>query len=225
MIAFMFIFFVLLAPPGSTVQALPTNTSRLLTAPLITYPAKDAVWTVGSRQNVTWDVSKIPSAYLDVTVQIILGSAEVENLEFVAGGIYLATNVSLRTGYATFTVPNYSPGNYYIICLLEVSRSTSPGFAILGGEEPPPPIPYCPSSISFDSSVISTPVGPSTVEMSSSNAMMSSTDSPTSFGAHIIQTGNPLPTATRHTNAAFAAYTYDNSLFSLAIVFLAAYFL
>ncbi|KAI0917120.1 hypothetical protein AcW1_007601 [Taiwanofungus camphoratus] len=99
--------------------------------PVITDPHASTVWTIGSRAEVTWDVSSIPSGLTDFTGKIVLGYLDKGTDEHLDLDNPLAEGFNITEGHVEVEVPNVSPSNEYIVVLFGDSGNRSPTFTIV----------------------------------------------------------------------------------------------
>ncbi|TFL01397.1 hypothetical protein BDV98DRAFT_507549 [Pterulicium gracile] len=106
-------------------------------SPHITSPGHKSVWTVGSKQSVTWDVSDAPpkDKITNSKGQIMLGykdkDGETQHLDFAHP---IAKGFDIRDGQHTIVVPDVPDRkeNYFIV-LMGDSGNKSPSFKIIQG--------------------------------------------------------------------------------------------
>lgn len=102
---------------------------RIVVNPKIVYPTAGTTWAVGDHVNVTWDVSHLPPQAKNMTGTLrlgyISGSSTNEHLSNT-----LADKFLLRQGNVTFTVPDVSSRDDYVVVLMGDSGNKSPKFAI-----------------------------------------------------------------------------------------------
>ncbi|KAJ6450593.1 hypothetical protein C8R47DRAFT_998833, partial [Mycena vitilis] len=89
-------------------------------------PTAGEVWTVGSQQNVTWDVSDPPANTTNTVGTIILRKAGVTT------PLILGNGFDIVDGAFEVTVPDVLEGTDYSIILLGDSGNISPAFTITG---------------------------------------------------------------------------------------------
>ncbi|KAF7314459.1 hypothetical protein MKEN_00918700 [Mycena kentingensis (nom. inval.)] len=102
-------------------------TPRTVYSPPITTPTSKTVWTVGTKQTVTWDATGIPQGVFG-KIQLGFLTEESENLSQI-----LAEGFNLTDEKVEITVPNVVERSNYIIVLFGDSGNTSPEFTIQGG--------------------------------------------------------------------------------------------
>ncbi|KAF7365031.1 hypothetical protein MVEN_00374200 [Mycena venus] len=123
-----------------TAAASPLQPQQLeVITPRITSPTESDCWAPGSIQNVTWDTSRIPPAFVNNTGMIMLARPETtydkngnprmtENLNYTNP---LATRFPIGTGHQTVQIPiDTPPNNGYVIVLFGDSGNCSPKFKI-----------------------------------------------------------------------------------------------
>jgi len=99
-------------------------TSRDVYVPPILSPTSDAVWTIGTVQTVTWNVSNPPAQITNPVGQILLRQGDRTT------NIVLAGNFSILLGSINVTVPSVSPAADYSVVLFGDSGNFSPTFSI-----------------------------------------------------------------------------------------------
>ncbi|KAI0770001.1 hypothetical protein C8Q74DRAFT_1218474 [Fomes fomentarius] len=120
-------FFFALAAVATSVSAAVLDVPH----PPITSPAAGDVWTVGSVQTVTWDVSTIPPASAGQSGEILLGYLEDGSVdEHLDVAHPLAVGFPINAGAVNVTVPAVQVRDNYIISLIGDSGNISPKFTI-----------------------------------------------------------------------------------------------
>ncbi|CAK5267960.1 unnamed protein product [Mycena citricolor] len=109
---------------GST-AALPPNALDVY-SPHMTYPTAGAVWTVGEKQNVTWDTSNAPKQITDSKGHIMLRKADYTT------PVILAEGFDILLAQIEVTVPWVVDGDDYQLVLFGGSGNQSPYFTIQG---------------------------------------------------------------------------------------------
>ncbi|KZT11949.1 uncharacterized protein LAESUDRAFT_733847 [Laetiporus sulphureus 93-53] len=114
---------------ASPISLVPPGHADVVISPDITSPTLLTVWTVGSTQTITWDVSKVPQTGANATGLVLLGYSEdkSENLDIQSP---LATQFLIGDGQVDITVPNVTTRNDYIVVLFGDSGNASPTFTI-----------------------------------------------------------------------------------------------
>ncbi|KAJ7643994.1 hypothetical protein FB45DRAFT_285459 [Roridomyces roridus] len=121
------LFFLALVATFSLVAAAPTPLSRDVFIPPVLSPGKGAVWHVGERYNVTWDVSKPPKQITNREGMIVLvNKGLMIDLEHP-----LAEKFDIMTGSHEVEVPDVKPGTDYQILVFGDSGNTGEMFEIL----------------------------------------------------------------------------------------------
>ncbi|KAJ6517514.1 hypothetical protein C8R47DRAFT_1087494 [Mycena vitilis] len=120
------LFATLLSAAALTVvQAKPLMSRNIFDPPVLT-PTAGEVWTVGSQQNVTWDISDPPANITNTVGTIILRKAGVTT------PLILGNGFDILDGAFEVTVPDVLEGTDYSIILLGDSGNVSPAFTITG---------------------------------------------------------------------------------------------
>ncbi|KAK0214875.1 hypothetical protein IW262DRAFT_1403502 [Armillaria fumosa] len=114
--------FALLFP--LSVLSAPVLVSRDVYAPPVTLPGTGSVWTVGSKQTVTWDASSPPTQITNPTGFVRLRKANKTDSTDLASGF------SILDGQVEVTVPNVEPGDDYRIVLFGDSGNWGETFTI-----------------------------------------------------------------------------------------------
>ncbi|KIJ62579.1 hypothetical protein HYDPIDRAFT_59824, partial [Hydnomerulius pinastri MD-312] len=99
-------------------------------APTITSPSTGTIWLAGTKQNVTWVTSNVPSSIQDSTLVILLGffANNSENLDIQHP---LANSVPIMQGFAEITVPsNATLKTDYTVVVIGDSGDASKPFTI-----------------------------------------------------------------------------------------------
>ncbi|KAJ6478105.1 hypothetical protein C8R47DRAFT_1075096 [Mycena vitilis] len=138
------LFTTLLSAAALTaVQAMPFMPRDVFVPPVLT-PTAGEIWTVGSQQNVTWDVSDPPVNITNKQGLILLRKAGLTTPRahpppsIVRTGLTVYNAVILGNGFdildGTFevTVPDVLEGTDYSITLFGDSGNFSPVFTITG---------------------------------------------------------------------------------------------
>ncbi|KAJ3489209.1 hypothetical protein NLI96_g2267 [Meripilus lineatus] len=135
----------------SSSSALPIlQDKRDVVNPHITSPTAATVWTVGSKQTVTWDTSDLPppANITNIKGKVILGFLEPDSYNLMLDSP-LAQGFSILDGSVVITIPNVPVRTNYIIALMGDSGNISPEFRIVGGSSvaaSPSPSTVAPSS-------------------------------------------------------------------------------
>ncbi|KLO05970.1 hypothetical protein SCHPADRAFT_705509 [Schizopora paradoxa] len=100
--------------------------------PPVLQPKTGASWTVGSVQNVSWDISNAPSQITNNQGLIALAQ-DGQIFTTQTGGLDnpLASGFDIRLGSILVTVPDVATASNYQIVLFGDSGNLSPVFAIL----------------------------------------------------------------------------------------------
>ncbi|KAK7677722.1 hypothetical protein QCA50_019274 [Cerrena zonata] len=122
--AALFVLFVTLL--STLVSALPILESRDVFVPPITSPDALTIWSVGSKQNVTWDTSNPPAQITNGNGTIYLAKGGLIQLDTP-----LADKFSILNGIQEVTVPDVEPGVDYAVVLFGDSGNFSPEFSIV----------------------------------------------------------------------------------------------
>jgi len=101
----------------------------IVVTPTVFSPRKGSVWTVGSKQVVQWQTSRIPEG-LNNTGEILLGYNNGTPSENLDVDHPLAQNFKLAAGRQTITIPNVPHGSQYFVVLVGDSGNKSPYFTI-----------------------------------------------------------------------------------------------
>jgi len=120
---------------AAAVHALPVNIIPPIVedvfSPDITSPQLGTVWIVGQNATVTWNADDVPQTNANSTGLILLGyeddNSGNENLDTQSP---LASNFPISAGSISFTVPNVTARNDYIVVLFGDSGNASPIFTI-----------------------------------------------------------------------------------------------
>ncbi|KAJ6492521.1 hypothetical protein C8R47DRAFT_1044578 [Mycena vitilis] len=119
---FTFFTTLLSAAVLTAVQARPSD---VFVPPVLT-PTAGEVWTVGSQQNVTWDVSDPPVSITNKVGMIMLRKAGLTT------PLVLGNGFNILDGTFEVTVPEVVSGTDYSIVLFGDSGNFSPVFTITG---------------------------------------------------------------------------------------------
>ncbi|KAJ7648706.1 hypothetical protein DFH06DRAFT_1209392 [Mycena polygramma] len=106
----------------TAVQAMPLD----VFVPAVLNPTAGEVWTVGSQQNVTWDVSDPPVNITNQQGLILLRKAGLTT------PLILGNGFDILDGTFEVTVPDVLEGTDYSITLFGDSGNFSPAFTITG---------------------------------------------------------------------------------------------
>ncbi|KAG5969556.1 hypothetical protein E4U55_002051 [Claviceps digitariae] len=101
--------------------------------PPIIEPNADSVWTIGTTQVVTWDVTHPPKQITNRLGRIVLRSEETGLLDLANP---LAEGFDILIASQNVTVPNVKPGTYQIV-LFGNSGNWGESFQIVGDYVPP----------------------------------------------------------------------------------------
>ncbi|KAI0289187.1 hypothetical protein BC826DRAFT_914883 [Russula brevipes] len=102
----------------------------IVVTPTVFSPRKGSVWTVGSKQVVQWDTSRIPPEGLNYTGELVLGYNDGTQSENLDVDHPLAQNFKLAAGSQTITIPNVPYRSKYFVVLIGDSGNRSPYFTI-----------------------------------------------------------------------------------------------
>ncbi|TFK93068.1 hypothetical protein K466DRAFT_594664 [Polyporus arcularius HHB13444] len=108
----------------AVVSALPLAVRDVFVPPVKSPKAGD-VWVVGSKQNVTWDISKAPEHITNPKGTIVLSKNGRLDINHP-----LASNFSILDGHHEVTVPPVDAGDDYTIVLFGDSGNDSEEFTI-----------------------------------------------------------------------------------------------
>ncbi|KAI0087894.1 hypothetical protein BDY19DRAFT_229775 [Irpex rosettiformis] len=117
---FVFIFAVL----SALVSASPIK--RDVFVPPITSPTAGTVWTIGSRQNVTWSLDNVPAQITNPKGVIVLAKDGL----LIGLDNPLAQDFDITLGRFEITVPVVAPADDYALVLFGDSGNISPNFTI-----------------------------------------------------------------------------------------------
>ncbi|MER5884865.1 Ser-Thr-rich GPI-anchored membrane family protein [Streptomyces sp. NPDC001941] len=95
-------------------------------APRVTSPTTGTVWTVGTQQTITWDVTNPPRQITNPRGVILLSKDGLADVDHP-----LARNFPIRAGKQQITVPNVPPGSHYRVILIGSGDNSSPSFTIV----------------------------------------------------------------------------------------------
>ncbi|KAG5634306.1 hypothetical protein H0H81_002471 [Sphagnurus paluster] len=110
---------------ASVVGAVPGGvTIQEVYVPPVTSPSGNDVWKVGSRQTVTWDVSRPPKTITNSIGTIMLRKANLTT------PVILADGFKILNGKQVVTVPWVVDGDDYQVVLFGDSGNNSPVFTI-----------------------------------------------------------------------------------------------
>lgn len=93
--------------------------------PPVTYPHQGTVWKVGSKHNVTWDVSDPPKQITNKIGSIVLSKGGILDIKHP-----LASGFSILDGQHEITVPAVESGDDYAVVVFGDSGNASPDFTI-----------------------------------------------------------------------------------------------
>ncbi|MER8102813.1 GPI anchored serine-threonine rich family protein [Kitasatospora sp. NPDC094016] len=123
------------AAPAVAAHSAERTSRRDVYVPRILSPRAGAVWRVGERVDVTWDVSDPPAQITNRTGSIALRVGGVTLLDRV-----LASDFDILLGRMEVTVPDVPPGDDYRVVLSGDSGNWSEPFTITSdGRAAPPP--------------------------------------------------------------------------------------
>ncbi|RPD62497.1 hypothetical protein L226DRAFT_544218 [Lentinus tigrinus ALCF2SS1-7] len=108
----------------AVVSALPLAVRDVFVPP-VTSPKTGDIWAVGSKQNVTWDISDAPAQITNPNGTIVLAKGGRLDLKHP-----LASNFSILDGWHEVTVPSVPAGDDYTIVLFGDSGNDSENFTI-----------------------------------------------------------------------------------------------
>ncbi|KAJ7648721.1 hypothetical protein DFH06DRAFT_1209423 [Mycena polygramma] len=109
----------------TAVQAMPFMPRDVFVPPVLT-PTAGEVWTVGSQQNITWDISDPPVNITNKQGMILLRKAGLTT------PLVLGNGFDILDGTFEVTVPDVVDGTDYSIVLFGDSGNFSPTFTITG---------------------------------------------------------------------------------------------
>ncbi|OJT06989.1 hypothetical protein TRAPUB_2190 [Trametes pubescens] len=118
--------FTALVAAAAAVGAAPAD----VIAPPVTAPKAGDLWTVGSKQVVTWDASSIPSNTTETGVAFLGFLEDGSDDEHIDTKNPLATGFPITSGSVTVTVPDVTPRDDYIVVLVGDSGDVSGKFTI-----------------------------------------------------------------------------------------------
>ncbi|KAJ3509182.1 hypothetical protein NLJ89_g5357 [Agrocybe chaxingu] len=119
------IFFGLLAFISLVSGAPVQLQERDVFVPPVLLPNSTSVWKVGTRQTVTWDVSRPPKQITNTKARIVLVTDGRLDFEHP-----LATDIDVLAGKAHVKVPHVAPGKNYQILVFGDSGNTGEFFTI-----------------------------------------------------------------------------------------------
>ncbi|WP_371515279.1 Ser-Thr-rich GPI-anchored membrane family protein [Kitasatospora sp. NBC_01300] len=123
------------AGPAVAAHSAERASRRDVYVPRILSPRAGALWRVGERVEVTWDVSDPPAQITNRTGSIALRAGGVTLLDRV-----LARDFDILLGRMEVTVPDVPPGDDYRVVLSGDSGNWSEPFTIASdGRTAPPP--------------------------------------------------------------------------------------
>ncbi|KAJ7148478.1 hypothetical protein C8R43DRAFT_889033 [Mycena crocata] len=119
--------FVLLSAAAVACTAFPTETRHVdgFVLPIL-YPRAETVWTVGTRQDVVWDISNVPKQIANSIGRIMLRKGDLST------PVILQENFSILLGRIEVRGPLVLDGPNYQIVLFGDSANFSPEFRIIG---------------------------------------------------------------------------------------------